>query len=48
MENEVNIDEVNAIIQSLQAQRNQAYDQLAQASAIISKLQKQIAELTKE
>lgn len=48
MEKELDLEEINAIIQSLQIQRNQAYDQLAQASATITKLQKQIAELTKE
>ena len=42
--NDAEKDEVNAIIQSLQMQRNQALDQLAQASAIITKLQKQLSE----
>lgn len=44
MNNEIDKDEVNSIIQSLQVQRNQALDQLAQASAIINKLQKQLNE----
>jgi uncharacterized protein YeeX (DUF496 family) len=47
MEKELDKEEINAIIQSLQLQRNQALDQLAQASAIISKLQRQISELSK-
>ena len=48
MENNLDSEDINAIITSLQMQRNQAYDQLAQANAVINKLQKQIAELTKE
>lgn len=46
--NQIDPDEVNSIIQSLQAQRNQALDQLAQAAAIINKLQKQINEQKEE
>lgn len=43
---EMDKEEVQAIIQTLQRQRNQALDELVQASVLISKLQKQIADLT--
>jgi hypothetical protein len=42
MNDQIDKDEVNAIIQTLQMQRNQALDQLAQASALINKLQREL------
>lgn len=41
---EMDKEEVQAIIQTLQRQRNQALDELVQASVLINKLQKQLAE----
>jgi hypothetical protein len=47
MNDQIDKDEVNAIIQTLQMQRNQALDQLAQASALINKLQRELEALKK-
>ena len=41
---EMDKEEVQAVIQTLQRQRNQALDELVQASVLINKLQKQLAE----
>jgi hypothetical protein len=45
MENKIDEEEIISIVNSLQAQRNEALNQLAQAQAIINKLSKRIKEL---